>query len=106
LPPDWRCIHEQRHMVIGYVRRTGENVGSHLHLIRAPEIKHRAHAVAHEGCLSYQRQTVQAVRTEECAPAYGTTIQGRIAAHVAQVIGTFEVEVTGRSWGRGMLHRS
>src|SRR4029077_19676137 len=77
LPPDRRGIEEQRHMVIGHVRRTGENVGSHLQLIGAPEINYRAHTVAHEGRLGYRRQTVQAVRTEEGAPAYGATIQGR-----------------------------
>src|SRR2546421_4672451 len=104
LLPDWWDIREQRHVVIGHVRRAGENVGSHVQLIGTPEIEHRAYAVAHESRLGYRRQTVQADRTEEGAPAYGPTIQGRVATRVAQVVGAFKVEVAGRSWRRGMLH--
>src|SRR5262245_59780565 len=106
LSPDRWGIEKQRHMVIGHGRRTGENVGSYLQLIGTPEINHRTHTVAHEGRLGYWWQTEQTVRTEEGAPAYGTTIQGRVATRVAQVVGAFEVEVTGRGWRRGMPHKS
>src|SRR5215471_2353401 len=49
---------------------------------------------------------MQTVGAEEGAPARGAAVQRAIATRIAQVVGAFEVQVTGQCRWRGARHGS